>query len=177
MGSMIRIFMFKILMLQVLPTLLVVVKSKCISKREVINMGYVYCHATGAFYNDALEADYRSAGSWPDNYVTVLDDDYESLMAGQAVGKMIVSDNNGYPVLTEPPEPTHEEQINQASSQKLFLMKAANEIITPLEDAVELGIATDEEAATLLLWKRYRVLLNRLDLSNAPDIEWPEKPQ
>ncbi|KSY70180.1 hypothetical protein APU11_10950 [Enterobacter sp. 50793107] len=123
-----------------------------------------------------MEADYRSAGSWPDNYVTVLDDDYESLMAGQAVGKMIVSDNNGYPVLTEPPEPTHEEQVNQASSQKLFLMKTANEIITPLEDAVELGIATDEEAATLLLWKRYRVLLNRLDLSKAPDIQWPERP-
>ncbi|MEX0575228.1 tail fiber assembly protein [Enterobacter cloacae subsp. cloacae] len=48
--------------------------------------------------------------------------------------------------------------------------------MTPLEDAVELGIATDEEAATLLLWKRYRVLLNRLDLSKAPDIQWPERP-
>ncbi|WP_208907139.1 tail fiber assembly protein, partial [Enterobacter cloacae] len=26
-------------------------------------------------------------------------------------------------------------------------------------------------------WKKYRVLLNRVDTSKAPDIEWPEKPQ
>ncbi|EMG9853476.1 tail fiber assembly protein, partial [Escherichia coli] len=25
-------------------------------------------------------------------------------------------------------------------------------------------------------WKKYRVLLNRIDTSTAPDIEWPEIP-
>ncbi|ELW5865089.1 tail fiber assembly protein, partial [Escherichia coli] len=25
-------------------------------------------------------------------------------------------------------------------------------------------------------WKKYRVLLNRVDTSTAPDIEWPVKP-
>ncbi|WP_163823132.1 tail fiber assembly protein, partial [Proteus mirabilis] len=25
-------------------------------------------------------------------------------------------------------------------------------------------------------WKKYRVLLNRVDISTAPDIEWPQKP-
>ncbi len=25
-------------------------------------------------------------------------------------------------------------------------------------------------------WKKYRVLLNRVDTSTAPDIEWPEEP-
>ncbi|HAX3031324.1 TPA: tail fiber assembly protein [Escherichia albertii] len=28
----------------------------------------------------------------------------------------------------------------------------------------------------LLTWKTYRVLLNRVDTSVAPDIEWPVKP-
>ncbi|HAV1681054.1 TPA: tail fiber assembly protein, partial [Enterobacter hormaechei subsp. steigerwaltii] len=27
-----------------------------------------------------------------------------------------------------------------------------------------------------LAWKKYRVLLNRVDTETAPDIEWPELP-
>ncbi|MBC0551259.1 tail fiber assembly protein [Escherichia coli] len=37
-------------------------------------------------------------------------------------------------------------------------------------------IATEEEKAFLAAWKTYRVLLNRVDTSTAPDIEWPEEP-
>ena len=134
-------------------------------------MSYIYSPVNGAFYNDDLEADYRSAETWPDNYVSVLDEDYMSLMEGQSDGKIIISDEKGYPVLAEPPAPTYEERVSQAT-----MRKNANDIITPLEDAAELGIATDEEAASLLGWKRYRVMLNRVDVSTAPDIQWPERP-
>ncbi|EEY8750154.1 tail fiber assembly protein [Escherichia coli] len=37
-------------------------------------------------------------------------------------------------------------------------------------------IATEEEKALLAAWKTYRVLLNRVDTSTAPDIEWPAIP-
>jgi hypothetical protein len=37
-------------------------------------------------------------------------------------------------------------------------------------------MATEEEMTALQEWKKYRVLLNRVDTSTAPDIEWPEKP-
>ncbi|WP_277888405.1 tail fiber assembly protein, partial [Escherichia coli] len=40
----------------------------------------------------------------------------------------------------------------------------------------DLGMATDDETKLLLAWKKYRVLLNRVDTSTAPDIEWPEEP-
>ncbi|MTD72748.1 phage tail protein [Escherichia coli] len=46
----------------------------------------------------------------------------------------------------------------------------------PLQDAVDLEIATEEEASLLAAWKKYRVLLNRVDTSVAPDIEWPAVP-
>ncbi len=36
-----------------------------------------------------------------------------------------------------------------------------------------LQIATEEENSLLEAWKKYRVLLNRVDTSTAPDIEWP----
>ncbi len=55
-------------------------------------------------------------------------------------------------------------------------MQAANEHIAPLQDAVDLEIATEEEASLLAAWKKYRVLLNRVDTSVAPDIEWPAVP-
>ncbi|MEY0289881.1 tail fiber assembly protein, partial [Providencia rettgeri] len=41
---------------------------------------------------------------------------------------------------------------------------------------VQNSMATDEEKAQLIAWKKYRVLLNRVDTSLALDIDWPEKP-
>lgn len=52
--------------------------------------------------------------------------------------------------------------INQASAD-----------ISILQDAVTLNIATDEEKARLTSMQAYRVLLNRVDTSLAPDISWP----
>lgn len=63
-----------------------------------------------------------------------------------------------------------------AESQKSNLMVEANTAITPLQDAIELDIASDEEKVLLLAWKKYRVLLSRIDTRLAPEIDWPEKP-
>ncbi|HBA8873703.1 TPA: tail fiber assembly protein, partial [Escherichia coli] len=67
-------------------------------------------------------------------------------------------------------------RIREAEETKNSLMQAANEHIAPLQDAVDLEIATEEEASLLAAWKKYRVLLNRVDTSTAPDIEWPANP-
>ncbi|MCY6826315.1 tail fiber assembly protein, partial [Escherichia coli] len=48
--------------------------------------------------------------------------------------------------------------------------------IAPLQDAADLEIATEEEISLLEAWKKYRVLLNRVDTSVAPDIEWLIQP-
>lgn len=65
----------------------------------------------------------------------------------------------------------------EAQRQKMALMSQANNVIATLQDAVDLGIATENEAISLIEWKKYRVLLNRVDASNAPDIEWPVVPE
>ncbi len=59
---------------------------------------------------------------------------------------------------------------------KNSLMQVASEHIAPLQDAVDLEIATEKETLLLEAWKKYRVLLNRVDTSTAPDIEWPALP-
>ncbi|HDR9899972.1 TPA: tail fiber assembly protein, partial [Escherichia coli C240-52 (9c)] len=53
----------------------------------------------------------------------------------------------------------------------------ASEHIAPLQDAIDLDIATEEETSLLAAWKTYRVLLHRVDTTVAADIEWPVAPQ
>lgn len=64
-------------------------------------------------------------------------------------------------------------QITQATQQKESLIALAASKIAPLQDAVDLDIATEAEAALLLAWKKCRVLLNRVDTSKP---EWPPLP-
>ncbi|EMB3200235.1 tail fiber assembly protein [Salmonella enterica] len=64
-------------------------------------------------------------------------------------------------------------QLRQAGETKNRLLQIASEKVAPLQDAVDLDIATDDEKAQLDEWKKYRVLVNRVDTSN-PD--WPEQP-
>ncbi|MEX6145961.1 tail fiber assembly protein [Providencia hangzhouensis] len=74
------------------------------------------------------------------------------------------------------PPVSKEQHIAEAEQKKQILLSEAAESMAPLQDAVDLDIATDEEIALLKEWKKYRVLLNRVDTSTAPDIEWPVKP-
>ncbi|PHM54510.1 tail fiber assembly protein [Xenorhabdus sp. KK7.4] len=75
------------------------------------------------------------------------------------------------------PPPTAEQLQHRAEREKQSLMDTATIALTPLQDAVDLDMATKEEKAALLKWKKYRVLLNRVDCSTAPDIVWPEQPE
>ncbi|EHF4961243.1 tail fiber assembly protein [Enterobacter hormaechei] len=63
-----------------------------------------------------------------------------------------------------------------AESEKKRLTQEATLIIETLNDAVELSFATEAEVDDLIEWKKYRVLLNRVDTSEAQDIKWPSPP-
>ncbi|HEM7185948.1 TPA: tail fiber assembly protein [Providencia rettgeri] len=75
------------------------------------------------------------------------------------------------------PPPSKQQLIAEAEYQKQALLNEATAAIAPLQDAVDLGIATDEEREQVKKWKNYRVLINRVDTSIAPNINWPEKPE
>ncbi|RAX00776.1 MULTISPECIES: tail fiber assembly protein [unclassified Photorhabdus] len=68
-------------------------------------------------------------------------------------------------------------QINEAKQQQAALLQQANETLSLLQDSVDLEVATDSEKAALLEWKKYRVLLTRVDVNQAPDVEWPPVPK
>lgn len=67
--------------------------------------------------------------------------------------------------------------ISDAENRRKYLLSEANDSVAPLQDAVDLGMATSEEESALKEWKTYRVMLNRVDISTAPDVIWPEPPE
>lgn len=68
----------------------------------------------------------------------------------------------------------HAADVEAAIQKKNTQRNAADSEIAWLQDAVDAGIATDEETEALKSWKAYRVQLMRVDTSKAPDISWPE---
>ncbi|MBS9427674.1 tail fiber assembly protein [Photorhabdus akhurstii] len=137
---------------------------------------YVFSALNRAFYPLLLQQNYIEAGSWPNDPLPVTDDIFNEFSGIPPIGKILSSGEDGLPCWENIPPPTKEELIFIAESQKTQFISLANEKITPLSDAVELDIATDEEMLLLKEWKKYRVMLNRVDTSNAPEIDWPIKP-
>ena len=72
---------------------------------------------------------------------------------------------------------SNETKLLQNEMQKKTLLAEASNIIEPLQDAVDLDIATDEETKKLKAWKVYRVQLNRIDTSLLPDVKFPKRPE
>lgn len=109
----------------------------------------------------------------PDNALEISDSVYAELLRGQESGKTITANQNGGPVLTEPLPPTRQELISQAETKKSLLRTCADSEIAWRQDAVDAGIATNEETVSLADWKKYRVLLMRVDAAKP---EWPTLP-
>ncbi|ESN17323.1 hypothetical protein L370_00675 [Enterobacter sp. MGH 24] len=133
-------------------------------------MNYYFSKAELGFYCDEVNE------SIPADAVEISEEFYFSLLEGQSTGKVIGSNVEGIPFLTDPPEPTTEELVALAEEKRTVLMKEANARITPLQDAFDLGLDTDEEKQLLIAWKKYRVLLSRIDTSTPHEIVWPELP-
>ncbi|HBN0855727.1 TPA: tail fiber assembly protein, partial [Escherichia coli] len=69
--------------------------------------------------------------------------------------------------------PSLTELIAEAEQKRTALRSIADDEIAWRQDAVDAGIATDEETSTLTEWKKYRVLLMRVDTAKPV---WPTLP-
>ncbi|MGS6462107.1 tail fiber assembly protein [Enterobacter intestinihominis] len=135
---------------------------------------YYYSYSAKGFF--WLSEDELKGNDIPADLIAVSEEEHAALFLGQERGKYINHTPDG-PALVDQPDYSPEELIAQAESKKSRLMQTANAEIAPLQDAVDLGIATTKETAALTEWKKYRVLLNRVDTSKAPDIDWPVPPE
>lgn len=67
-------------------------------------------------------------------------------------------------------------EIDAAKAEKYQRELKAKEMIEKLADALDLNMALDGDEARLTEWRKYRVLLNQLDINTASDITWPLQP-
>lgn len=126
--------------------------------------------STKSFYDDAIN------GSIPADATEISDELHAEIFEGQRNGKIIIVGDNGLPALSEQLPLTQEELVSQANTRKLSLRAVADSEIAWRQDALDAGIATEQETAALADWKAYRVLLMRIDTLTAPDITWPPVP-
>ena len=126
-----------------------------------------YCALNNGFYGDNTPDD-----KIPGSVVHISDDEGQRILDRQINGR-IQPDDNGFPVLVSYPELTQDEQQERAEQKRRSLKSVADTEISWRQDAVDAGIATEEETAALTEWKTYRVMLMRVDTSN-PD--WPTPP-
>ncbi|RVU74730.1 tail fiber assembly protein [Pantoea dispersa] len=131
------------------------------------------------YYSPSVNAFYSldiNGTSIPEDAVEITDEVWLDLLKKQSEGRVIAVGENGMPVANDAPPLTSAQQIEIAENQKSLLMAEATVAIAPLQDAVDLDEATDNERTQLTVWKKYRIVLNRVNTSMAPDITWPYKP-
>lgn len=138
-------------------------------------MSYFFSPNKNAFYDSELKSAYDATNSWPEDAIEVSDDTFQTYISAAPEGKVRGS-INGEPKWVDVPPLTSDENLTAAANKKSILISEASAVIAPLQDAVDLEMATNSEKDSLVVWKKYRVLLNRVDISSAPEIDWPELP-
>ena len=80
--------------------------------------------------------------------------------------------------LPEPPPPPTVDPLDKAQAEAVRLRVVADYAIAPLQDAVDVDEATEQDLFALKAWKKYRVSLNRVpEQEGYPTvIEWPIVP-
>ena len=93
---------------------------------------------------------------------------------GQVVAPGDSYDGESFGPPPERPAPTAAEVLAQRDA----LLAVAALRIAPLQDALDMDEATDDELERLTEWKRYRVDLNRVEQQDGfpADVEWPKAP-
>lgn len=117
-----------------------------------------YCRADGGFYNIAFH------GFIPDDSVELSDEAYEALNAGQQLGKWIVTDGEGYPILIDPPPLSEESQSANERNWRSLQLLITDGLVTRHRDEVEEGSKTTLPSEQYAELQAYRRLLRN----------WPE---
>lgn len=139
--------------------------------RETIKS--VYSPSENAVYNALLYDNYIKAGTWPTDAIQISDEDAIKFSGGnKPAGKMLAMIDGLLMWVDEPPLSPDQLKAD-AENMKSTLRAKADAEINWRQDAVDVDEATEKEAADLILWKKYRILLMRVDTSKP---EWPALP-
>ncbi|WFQ79431.1 tail fiber assembly protein [Xenorhabdus sp. SF857] len=136
----------------------------------------VWSAKNNAFFYE-LDLVYYERAGWDISDVVPISEQIFKTFTNPPAQKIRVVGPDGLPAWEDVPPPTPEELQQQAESQKRQLMRLVREKIDIYQDAVDFGMATEDEKRLLGEWREYRIVLYRVDCATAPDIQWPEQPK
>ncbi|EGY4501738.1 tail fiber assembly protein [Salmonella enterica] len=140
---------------------------------------YSFSPSRLAFYDNSLrESYYEPVDAWPADAVEVTDlvaQKYitTDIPAGKKLGSV-----GGKPAWVDIPPPTHEELIAEAEREKRRRIDAANDFMNSKQwpGKAAIGRLKGDELVQYNLWLDYLDALEMVDISGAPNIDWPAAP-
>lgn len=115
-----------------------------------------------------------------DDALPVDDAIFAEYFSGEKDGKRRAAGSDGLPFWEEIPPLTDEElhalAVQEAENRKSQLLAEAVEITREWHTDLLLGIISDDDKSRLIAWRSYIKTLNEVDVSQAPDIDWPLPP-
>lgn len=120
-----------------------------------------YSKQTGGFYAQEIHGD-----NIPSDAMEITAEQHAELLQGQSEGKRIEADENGYPILVDPPAPTAEQLAAHARSKRDALLRSTD--WTQVPDA-----PVNQQD-----WATYRQALRDITLQDGfpKNINWPVEP-
>lgn len=124
------------------------------------------------FFTSEFPGNITANGLTVDDLTVISQEDFDAFW-NPPEGK-VATWVDGVPQLIDKPELDY---LAIAEQQRNDLLAGMQTATYTLNMKLNLGrTLTDDEKATLNAWLDYSDALQALDLSTAPDIEWPEKP-
>lgn len=117
--------------------------------------------------------------TWPSDAILVSDEIASKYwMVTPPDGKRLGS-VKGNPAWVDIPPPTQEELISQAETERKRRVLDANEFMNSKQwpGKAAIGRLKGDELASYNLWLDYLDALLSLDVSSAPNVKWPGRPQ
>jgi hypothetical protein len=130
-------------------------------------MSIFYDKNTNAFYDSGIN-------EIPVESVEITNELHFELLQKQSEGLVIQSDESGFPVALERTI-SNDEKIIRNKTEKQQLINEATRKISILQDIIDLDMQESDEEAQLKAWKKYRILVTRVDASDINAV-FPKKP-
>lgn len=140
-------------------------------------MNYLYSASGNLFYVEEWESDYGK--NWPLDCVDVTETQFHEFTDEPPAGKMRVSGDDGLPCWGDIPPPTHEEKVAVSEVEKQSRIDQANAYMNGRQwpGKAAMGRLTDVERSQYNDWLDYLDALEEVNISTAPNVIWPEKPE
>ncbi|WP_126285013.1 tail fiber assembly protein [Burkholderia stagnalis] len=108
--------------------------------------------------------------------IEISNEQWLAMLEGQASGKRLVIDASGQPSILPPLPLTPSQIIARNTQHRDALLRQAGIALAPLQMAVALGDATDDEKEAARHWVAFTRAVKAVDLTVAEPV-WPAEPE